>query len=509
MNNVIRNKMTKDNSACLLICLLIFVLTFLCSPFSPLYRYCFGQDEICYSVLAKGLLNGKVPYRDLFDHKGPLTYFIYALGYLVSTKTHVGVCILLALINSLIYIVAYKTLRLYFDEEKSLFTLLIFITLIGCCKANILSTMSKPENILMLPIMLSAYVLLKNCRTASNADEYILKRSKIYLIGLMCGCVFLIKLNFCIYYLCFIGLYFIWLLVKKYIKDFFVQVILFIAGIITINVPILAFYYFNSALKSMFDVYIMFNITYSGRGKPFGLNYLGGVAKLAGIVFLLLLAGGFAVYLLRKKYEKQDIVMYMASLVVILFVLSPSMTLAYTIIVLMPIMFFGISWLTNMIVDCVNDDKTINQISIMIAIILCINLSYQFFYLVPNISKEKTEFENHVESFAEIHPDAEYMFLGSICQPIYYDLTSSQPSFRIFYLPPLFTEEVFSDELNAVKMQMPDAIVIPYGGIHSNISGQLQEFVVDNGYVIYAEDFRGENNGFYLYVRADDPILVT
>lgn len=68
---------------------------------------------------------------------------------------------------------------------------------------------------------------------------------------------------------------------------------------------------------------------------------------------------------------------------------------------------------------------------------------------------------------------------------------------------------MFSDELNAVKMQMPDAIVIPYGGIHSNISGQLQEFVVDNGYVIYAEDFRGENNGFYLYVRADDPILVT
>lgn len=41
-----------------------------------------GRDEAAYLTMARGLLDGELPYRDLFDHKPPLTYAWYALSLL-------------------------------------------------------------------------------------------------------------------------------------------------------------------------------------------------------------------------------------------------------------------------------------------------------------------------------------------------------------------------------------------------------------------------------------------
>ena len=45
-------------------------------------RRSFGRelepDPVVYLTIGNEVLHGAVPYRDLFDHKGPLTYWIYA-----------------------------------------------------------------------------------------------------------------------------------------------------------------------------------------------------------------------------------------------------------------------------------------------------------------------------------------------------------------------------------------------------------------------------------------------
>ncbi|MEK7248748.1 MAG: PKD domain-containing protein, partial [Chloroflexota bacterium] len=52
----------------LLLCLvpLLLYLPFLGTPFE--------RDEGVYATIAQGVLDGKVPYRDLFDNKPPLVY---------------------------------------------------------------------------------------------------------------------------------------------------------------------------------------------------------------------------------------------------------------------------------------------------------------------------------------------------------------------------------------------------------------------------------------------------
>ena len=39
-----------------------------------------GNDSLVFKHIGLALLQGKVPYIDLFDHKGPIVYFIDALG---------------------------------------------------------------------------------------------------------------------------------------------------------------------------------------------------------------------------------------------------------------------------------------------------------------------------------------------------------------------------------------------------------------------------------------------
>ena len=68
---------TRDSLALLLLCLLPILL------YIPAMGSPFERDEGAYATIAQGLLDGKVPYRDLFDNKPPLVYGWYALSFSV------------------------------------------------------------------------------------------------------------------------------------------------------------------------------------------------------------------------------------------------------------------------------------------------------------------------------------------------------------------------------------------------------------------------------------------
>ena len=41
-----------------------------------------GRDSSAFAYVGEGILEGAVPYLDRWEHKGPVTYVIYALGLL-------------------------------------------------------------------------------------------------------------------------------------------------------------------------------------------------------------------------------------------------------------------------------------------------------------------------------------------------------------------------------------------------------------------------------------------
>ena len=74
----------------ILIFLIGAIFITLMSKNSFLFRFNDWWDANAFMTVGKGILKGIVPYRDLFEQKGPYLYFIYAASAVISNKTFIG-----------------------------------------------------------------------------------------------------------------------------------------------------------------------------------------------------------------------------------------------------------------------------------------------------------------------------------------------------------------------------------------------------------------------------------
>jgi hypothetical protein len=80
-------------TATIYIVMLSFLLMMICTRSSFLYPMNNWDDVNSYFTMGKGMMNGLVIYRDLYEQKGPYLYFLYGLAYLISHRTFAGVFI--------------------------------------------------------------------------------------------------------------------------------------------------------------------------------------------------------------------------------------------------------------------------------------------------------------------------------------------------------------------------------------------------------------------------------
>ena len=77
------------------------VLT-VCSKNSFVYPMNDWVDVNCFFTVGRGITHGLIPYRDLYDPKGPLLYFVYALAALISEHSFLGVFVIETLLFALL-----------------------------------------------------------------------------------------------------------------------------------------------------------------------------------------------------------------------------------------------------------------------------------------------------------------------------------------------------------------------------------------------------------------------
>ena len=111
-------------------CLLVSaVLLALCSRSSPLYPMNDWVDANCFFTVGKAMFNGRVPYRDLYEQKGVLLYFLYGLGWLLSHRSFLGVYMIEVLHFALFLGLSRRMARLFVGELAS-------PTSTGICRAT-------------------------------------------------------------------------------------------------------------------------------------------------------------------------------------------------------------------------------------------------------------------------------------------------------------------------------------------------------------------------------------
>ena len=128
------------------ICLLPVLLYF---PFagSP-----FERDEGTYATIAQGILDGKVPYRDMFDNKPPLVYGWYALSFLLFGESTTAPRMVAALLLSVTTLALFAQARLLFPRGVAYIAATFFAISTG---VPFLALHANTEAYMLLPLVTS------------------------------------------------------------------------------------------------------------------------------------------------------------------------------------------------------------------------------------------------------------------------------------------------------------------------------------------------------------------
>lgn len=74
-----------------LICVLSGIFVYFWSgSTSPVISNFYGDDSAMFQIIGKAWCDGKIPYVDTFDHKGPFIFLINALGSSMGNIWYAG-----------------------------------------------------------------------------------------------------------------------------------------------------------------------------------------------------------------------------------------------------------------------------------------------------------------------------------------------------------------------------------------------------------------------------------
>ncbi len=229
-----------------------FMLIVMClfTSSSPLFAAKQGQDENIYYSIATGLANGLDLYKDMFDHKGPIFFFIYMLAYLVSPGSFIGVYLLEVIMLSLSVFMVYKITRLYTGDIASIVA--AFASIPVLFNQNYTREGGSLEQMYISLLLLAVYFIIRgNMKTRTFVLE-----------GIIFAIVFFSKFNLSLvwpFMMLFVGLRFIG---NKDFKGLIGAVLAYIAGFLSITIIACSIFIIKGQLGIFIDSYFLFNMKY-------------------------------------------------------------------------------------------------------------------------------------------------------------------------------------------------------------------------------------------------------
>lgn len=251
---------TKRNSVydSIFLILFLFAITFIILSKSPLHFWINSDSETDSSVfktIAMIIDKGYVPYRDSFDHKGPLVYFLNYLG---------------------MHIARYRGTWLI--EFAAVFFTFYFMYQIGClCCRNLHAAVAllftsaplftfyesgnKVEEFAMPFIALSLYYFLDYLMN-SRISVY-----RLILCGVSLGAVCLLRANMISVWIVFCVSIAVILCRQKKISELIRFILYFLGGFLVFVLPFIFWLAYHNAIGAFWEQYIIFNAKYCGHAS--------------------------------------------------------------------------------------------------------------------------------------------------------------------------------------------------------------------------------------------------
>lgn len=286
------------NISVIIFCVIISFIFLLSSPLHPWNSYDTATDSSVFKTVSMMMSKGYLPYRDTFDHKGPLLYLINFLGDQFSSYR--GVWIVEFVFMIITVFMLYKIAKLACNHIEALITATVSLTFLY----PFFEGGNLVEEYAMCFIAISLFIFL----------DYLKNHHVTRLRLIICGATFagtlLLRPNMipvwivmCLTILIKVCLNKDW----QHLKSF---VLYFSLGSILVIVPIMLWLIMKKDFSYFGDAYIVFNFEYSTHASFSYFNH-----TIFYIAF-------FAQIYLLKNEDKWVNISHMLCLLVTLFSIS-------------------------------------------------------------------------------------------------------------------------------------------------------------------------------------------
>lgn len=233
----------------IIFCSFIMSLNSFSSPFRPGSS---ATDSSVFQYVARVIIRGGMPYRDTFDHKGPLIYLIDALGLIINSQ--IGIWLIELVFIFIIFLFTFKIARMIGSGYFSSCAVVAFGVLI---LSYYYEGGNLTEEYACAFIIISLYFFLK----------YFLTGNIIIPESVFCGMSFaavcLLRINMAsLWVVMCIGVLINSIRNKKY-KDIVWFLLWFILGAAILIIPVVSWLMINNAFYPFIEDYFVFNSMYS------------------------------------------------------------------------------------------------------------------------------------------------------------------------------------------------------------------------------------------------------
>ena len=227
------------------------------STCSPLYPFNPWDDANCFFTIGRGMIKGRILYKDLFDHKGPLLYFIYALSALISDKSFVGSWIIECIAAGVFAVYSWKTVKLFTNPSKYSITLMpLFIVSVYTIK---MFNFGGNAEELCFPLITIA--LYKGLRAIVKGDGLPAKTDAL-ICGMITGALFWVKYTFVGFFAGFCLFIIVFSIKQKAFSKLWSLIWRFITGFIIISIPVFLYFIFTNSLNYLWESYFYDNMSF-------------------------------------------------------------------------------------------------------------------------------------------------------------------------------------------------------------------------------------------------------
>ena len=259
---------------------------------NPMFDYT-GRDSGIFLYIGSLVLKGKVPYLAAWENKGPLVFYIDALGIFLGNGSRWGVWLIEFLFLFASIVLSYRILRQLIGEIPAWVGTFFWINAAG----NVLSGGNYTEEYSLLFAFIAAFGFLKSL-------EQPLSRGHLLLIGGSLGLNILLRPNNISMQVAVLGAYFVLAILSGEWRLLFKRMVMILLGSMVVIALAVFYFFWQGALNDMIDAVLIFNYQYSNDTTLRNVwNGIKIASNTTGIIFIALAAAGYflALFSLLKR----------------------------------------------------------------------------------------------------------------------------------------------------------------------------------------------------------------